>query len=131
MICAAATDTSPTNDAAFVLVCLQMHGLASVVARSITAHDPSSLTPLDAPKTIAKPRYCCRVCSKQFTTSIVCRSTRMATWGDTATAVRSVARDSLPRATCGDTCLFTLVSSSSSVPSVDARSAMKEITVAT
>ena len=60
---------SQTNDAAFVLVCLQMHGLALLVARSITAHDPSSLAPLDAPKPIAKPRYCCSVCSKLFTTS--------------------------------------------------------------
>ena len=59
--------TSPTNESAFVLVCLQMHGLASLVARSVTALPP--LTPSDAPKSTAKPRYCCSVCSKLFTTS--------------------------------------------------------------
>ena len=60
---------SQTNESAFVLVCLQMHGLASLVASSVTAHDPPSLTHKDAPKPSAKPRYCCSVCSKQFTTS--------------------------------------------------------------
>ena len=65
VMCESATGTSQTDDAAFVLVCLQMHGLAS----SVTALDPPSLTPLDAPKPTAKLRYCCSVCSKKFTTS--------------------------------------------------------------
>ena len=67
VMCTATTGTSQINDASFVLVCLQMHGLASLVARSVTSLP--SLTPLDTPKFTANPRYCCSVCSKQFTTS--------------------------------------------------------------
>ena len=69
VMCTATSGSSQTNDASFVLVCLQMRGMATLVARSVTAHDPLSLTPLDVPKPIAKLRYCCSVCSKQFTTS--------------------------------------------------------------
>ena len=126
VMCTATTGTSQINDASLVLVCLQMHGLASLVVRYVTALP--SLTPLDVPKHIAKPRYCCSVCSKQFTTSS----------GLQIHEDGHLGRYRYRCTFCGkgfaattNTCLFTLVSSSSSVLSVAVRSAMKEITVAT
>jgi len=47
-----------------VLVYLQMPGQAALVARAVTA----ALITRDAPSSVVKSRYCCRHCSKGFTT---------------------------------------------------------------
>ena len=59
---------SQTNDAASVLVYLQMHGLALLAARALATPDLPSLTH-SAPSLVAKSRYCCSHCSKSFTTT--------------------------------------------------------------